>query len=137
MRREEGYMDEYYNNTEWALSVRESGIPDAGMGLYTEEDIPACSYIGTYEGVLTKDTNMLSSYSFEVSPRYFIDAREFPRCYIAMVNDARNSSFTYNCEFRMRNKREIKNRRIELYAITHIPKGSELFANYGDDYWDT
>lgn len=130
-------MDKYYNNTGWALSVRESGIPNAGFGLFADEDIPDCAYIGTYEGVLTKDTSMLSSYSFEVSPRYFIDANDLPRCFIAMVNDARNSPFTYNCEFRMRNKRQIADRRIELYAIKRIPKGTELFANYGDDYWNT
>jgi len=128
-------MDKLYNNTQWKLEVKQSQIPNAGLGVYALEIIPPESIIGYYEGTLSNDINMLSSYSFEVSPRYFIDAHQYPRCYIAMVNDARNSSHEYNCEFRMEHRWRIKERKIVLYSIKEIPPNNELFANYGDDYW--
>lgn len=126
----------FYNNTHWDLKVGKSGIPNAGQGLFTNQDISQNTLIGYYEGLVTRDNKKLSLYSFEISPRYFIDAQAFPRCYLAMVNDARNSDFQYNCEFRMENHRDVKKRKIALYSIKDINKGSELFANYGDDYWN-
>jgi len=128
-------MEDYYNNTQWKLKVKNSNIKKAGKGVFAKEDIPKESLIGLYEGEITKDSNKLSLYSFEISPRYFIDAKDFPRCIIAMINDARNSTFEYNCEFRMDDHKNIKKRKIYLYAIKDIIKGTELFANYGDDYW--
>lgn len=129
-------MPKFYNNTPWDLEVRDSGIPKAGQGLFANQDIPANTLIGYYEGLITRDNNKLSLYSFEISPRYFIDASAFPRCYLAMVNDARNSDFEYNCEFRMESHRDVKKRKIVLYSIKPINKGTELFANYGNDYWN-
>lgn len=125
----------YYNNTKFILEVKDSLIPGAGLGLFTCQDIPADVLIGQYEGTLSNNVEDLTPYSFEVSPRYFIDAHAYPRCYIAMVNDARNSSHHYNCEFRMEYYKNINKRKILLYSIRDIKKGSELFANYGDDYW--
>jgi SET domain-containing protein len=130
-------MDELYNNTTWSLEVRESGIHEAGRGLFTLEDIPKDVFIGYYEGTITRDPKKLSLYSFEISPKYVIDALAYPRCYLAMVNDARNSKFKYNCEFRMESHKSVKKRKIALYSTKKILKGSELFANYGDDYWNT
>lgn len=129
-------MEKYYNNTQWKLEVKPSQIPNAGMGLYTLETIPPESIIGYYHGVTTRDTKLLSPYSFEISPRYFVDALQHPRCFIAMVNDAHNSPHEYNCEFRMESHRKIKQRKIVLYSIKEIPPNTELFANYGSDYWN-
>jgi SET domain-containing protein len=129
-------MDSFYNNTLFKMDVRPSQIKAAGLGLYALEVIPPDALIGYYEGVLTRDASLLSPYSFEVSPRYFIDAQRYPRCYIAMVNDARNSEHEYNCEFRMESYREIKKRKIVLYSIKEIQPNTELFANYGEDYWN-
>jgi len=35
----------------------------------------------------------------------------------------------------MDDHKNIKKRKIYLYTIKDIIKGTELFANYGDDYW--
>ena len=54
-----------------------------------------------------------------------------------MINDAHNSSFENNCEFRLINKKKVFDRKICLYTIKDIKKGEELFASYGEDYWLT
>ena len=37
------------------FSVRQSSIPDAGLGVFAETYIPEGTRIGPYDGVLTKD----------------------------------------------------------------------------------
>lgn len=127
----------YYNNTNFILDIKPSNIPDAGKGLYSIENIPKETLIGYYKGDVLYGTNKISDYSFEISKKYYIDAHDFPRCYIAMVNDATNSQFENNCEFRIiENKKKINNK-ICLYTIKDIKKGDELFASYGEEYWTT
>lgn len=132
---------EYYNNTTVALIVRPSNIKNAGLGLFTLESIDSNKLIGYYEGTLKSNSNYISDYSFELSSRYFIDADTNPRCNIAMVNDAYNSPYKYNCEFRMiyydhnKKKLPVKDRKIALYSICEIDQHDELFANYGSEYW--
>jgi SET domain-containing protein len=54
-----------------------------------------------------------------------------------MINDAKNSQFENNCEFRIIEHKIKKNSKICLYSIKDIKKGNELFASYGDEYWTT
>lgn len=121
----------YYNNTNFILDIRPSKIKNAGNGLFVFENIPSKTLIGYYDGEILSGNNNISDYSFQISKKYFIDAKEFPRCYIAMINDAINSQFVNNCEFR-KNKNKIC-----LYTIKDLKKGDELFASYGEDYWKT
>lgn len=122
----------YYNNTNFILDIRPSKIKNAGNGLFVFENIPSETLIGYYDGEILSGNNNISDYSFQISKKYFIDAKEFPRCYIAMINDAINSQFVNNCEFR-----KTKNNKICLYTIKDLKKGDELFASYGEDYWTT
>ena len=130
----------YYNNTKYKLFIGKSKIPNAGLGLFTAENIPADTFIGYYEGEIVKDDNV-TDYSFELSKKYFIDATKFPRSYIAMVNDSYKSNFIDNCEFRMiyydSNNKVIPptKRKIALYSTRKIKKLEELFASYGEEYW--
>lgn len=127
----------FYNNTNFILNVKKSNIKNAGNGLYSVQNIPKDTMIGFYKGNILFGNNKITDYSFEISPKYFIDASEFPRCYIAMINDAQNSQFVNNCEFRMIENKIKKNNKICLYSIKDIKKGDELFASYGEEYWKT
>lgn len=132
-----------YNNTKHLLYLKKSNIPNAGLGVFTLKKIPAETLIGYYEGTLYKGNNNVTDYSFELSKQYYLDASEYPRCYIAMINDSYGSKYNNNCEFRMiyydHNKKLLppKKRKIALYSIKTIYKNEELMANYGDEYWTT
>lgn len=127
----------FYNNTQFILDIKPSNIKNGGNGLFSLQNIPNETMIGYYIGDILSDNNKVTDYSFEISKKYFIDAKEFPRCYIAMINDAKNSQFVNNCEFRIIEKKIKKNNKICLYSIKDINKCDELFASYGDEYWTT
>ena len=127
----------FYNNTQFILDIKPSNIKNGGNGLFSLQNIPNETMIGYYKGDILSGNNKVTDYSFQISKKYFIDAKEFPRCYIAMINDAKNSQFVNNCEFRIIEKKIKKNNRICLYSIKDIKKYDELFASYGDEYWTT
>jgi len=127
----------YYNNTKFILDIKPSNIKNSGNGLFSLQNIPNETMIGYYIGDILSGNNKVTNYSFQISKKYFIDAKEFPRCYIAMINDAKNSQFVNNCEFRIIEKKLKKNYKICLYSIKDIKKSDELFASYGDEYWTT
>ena len=127
----------YYNNTKFILDIKPSNIKNSGNGLFSLQNIPNETMIGYYIGDILYGNNKVTDYSFQISKKYFIDAKEFPRCYIAMINDAKNSQFVNNCEFRIIEKKLKKNNKICLYSIKDIKRSDELFASYGDEYWTT
>ena len=127
----------YYNNTKFILDIKPSNIKNGGNGLFSLQNIPNETMIGYYIGDVLSGNNKVTDYSFQISKKYFIDAKEFPRCYIAMINDAKNSQFVNNCEFRIIEKKIKKNNKICLYSIKDIKRYDELFASYGDEYWTT
>ena len=127
----------YYNNTKFILDIKPSNIKNGGNGLFSLQNIPNETMIGYYVGDILSGNNKVTDYSFQISKKYFIDAKEFPRCFIAMINDAKNSQFVNNCEFRIIEKKIKKNNKICLYSIKDIKRCDELFASYGDEYWTT
>ena len=117
----------YWNNTQLLLSVEPSKISEAGLGIYTYENIKKGQHIGFYEGRLKKEgKECVGDYSFTLSKVWYLDAYSFPRAYTAMINDSHNSNFTVNCEFIKvmydddGNKYNVKDRKIELRAIRDI-----------------
>lgn len=133
----------YWNNTKLILNVEPSNILNAGNGIFTYQHIPKETLIGYYDGILKKDDgSCVGDYSFSLNKSWYVDARTFPRSYIAMINDAHGSKFKNNCEFRLEvidplteKKRKPHERKITLWSIKDIKSGTELFADYGSDYW--
>jgi len=132
----------FWNNTKLILDVYPSKIPNAGNGIFTYKYIPKETLIGYYDGELKKDDgSCVGDYSFSLNRQWYVDARKYPRSYIAMINDAHGTEYDYNCEFRMENedetgkKRKPQDRKITLWSIKNIKAGSELYADYGKDYW--
>ena len=125
-------QDNYYNNSIFELKIDKSYIEDAGLGVFAEENIPKNSFIGFYEGENIDYHPDNTDYFFVINDYNGIDAYKYPRCYMAMLNDARKSYNNYNCEFRI----DDKNLLVEVWSIKNIMKGEELFIYYGSDYWN-
>jgi hypothetical protein len=120
--------EEYYHNSKYNLKIHNSNIKLAGKGVFTEEPIPINSFIDFYTGDSYYNVKC-GMYFVEISDIYGINAIAFPRCYMAMINDAYNSQYTNNCEIR------IENDNIEIWSLRNIEKGEELFFSYGNEYW--
>lgn len=131
----------YINTTDLRLEIKESNIKNAGNGVFTKEFIPKDSRIGFYEGIVSNDERLITDYTFTLSDKWFVDGFHYPRSYIAMVNDPFDGTFEYNCEFDVQHvtksgkQLRFKDRRVFLKAIKDIEPGEELYASYGDDYW--
>jgi hypothetical protein len=117
----------YFHHSAFSLVIKDSLIPNAGLGVYTLESIPHGSCIDNYVGMKCKYP--LSFYFIECDENGGIDAGTYPRCYMAMLNDVYQSEYKVNCEFR------IKDSIVSVYAIRDICAGEELFVSYGDEYW--
>jgi SET domain-containing protein len=140
----------YVYNSSYQLLIASSQIPNAGLGVFTREDISAGSMIDEYTGTVYS-SKCTSSYVFEVRPDYYIDAQDLPRCYMAMLNDcsyiprratrrkkhpdayydAKGQKLVINCEFVVNEATG----RVFIHSLTDISAGAELFVSYGNDYW--
>jgi hypothetical protein len=121
--------EEYFHNSRCNLSIRNSNIKFAGKGVFTEDCIPSNTFIDLYLGNICFYARC-GSYFVEIDETSGINAISFPRCYMAMINDAHNSQFSNNCEIRI----NVGN--VEVWSIQTIEQGRELFMSYGDDFWN-
>ncbi len=121
----------YYHNSVFKLEIRDSAIKEAGQGVYTLEDIAKDTlidyYLGTYQSIPT------SRYYLQIKDGLGIDAGNYPRCYMGMLNDSFNSNFQNNCTFVINES----NNTVSVQSIRDIKAGEELFVSYGDSYWNT
>lgn len=121
---------EYVYNSAYSLEVKPSRITNGGLGVFTMEEIPANVALGEYCGEKRhKSEPTDGSYSLSLESDYYIDAFEYPRCVLAMINDSRFSEYGYNCAF------EVGTERAEVWSTKAIACGEELYLDYGDDYW--
>ncbi len=146
----------YYHNSPYNLYLAKSQIPDAGLGVFTKDFIPAGTYIDEYYGDVYS-FNPGGFYVLEVKADYYIDATNYPRCYMGMINDCEfiakkiikkkkrkinitpdayydknNNKLVINCKF-IKNPEEEKT---YVFSISDITSDSELFISYGPNYWN-
>ena len=151
----ENIFGPYYYNSPFKLRLAPSQVPNAGLGVFACEDIPAGSRIDEYTGEVLS-SNPISNYALEVRDDCFIDARDFPRCYMAMINDCSyiarrvirrkkrwvnitpdayygtdGRQLIINCEFVV----DKPVGRGFIHSLVDIPAGAELFVEYGPAYW--
>ena len=122
---------EYIFNACYDLYLQPSQILCAGLGVFTRVFIPKDQLIGNYIGQI-KHNNSIScgmSYSVCLNSEYYIDAFDYPRTILAMINDARFSNFTNNCVL------ITYSHTADIWTVKDIEMNSELFFDYGDDYW--
>lgn len=134
---------EYYNNGEYDLYVAPSILKDAGMGLFTREEIEKDTIIGYYSGEIKSVDSMPyhHAYRFELNERYYIDGYLNPRCMMAMINDSRFSLNDHNCDFHLNYNPEtispnaFHDQLVSIITLRYISPNEELFIDYGPDYW--
>ena len=146
----------YFHNSTFHLYLADSQIPDAGLGVFTKDFIPAGTYIDEYCGEIYS-FHPGGSYVFEFDSNYYIDANNYPRCYMAMINDCEyiakktirkknrkidvtpnayydkyDNKLVVNCE----TIKKIEDKKIIVVSVMNIEPDSELFMSYGYDYWN-
>jgi SET domain-containing protein len=128
------------NVAERNLIVKESSLPGAGKGLFTEEFIEKGGCIIEYKGTVTTWKNVdhddgKNAYVFYVNRNHVTDAKDHPDELARYVNDAKGlkqvKGITNNAEYL------VVKRRIFIHATKNIAAGSEIFVGYGKGYWDT
>jgi hypothetical protein len=138
---EEAIEANFYNDGSFNLYITHSQLPDAGLGVYTEDYIPEDTIIGEYKGEIVKSYNLeTNDYFYELVEAdeangvmgVGIDSSKLPRCYMAMLNDAQFSkSFSNNCVF----EGDIDENKVYVVSTRDIEPEEELFVSYGEGYW--
>lgn len=125
---------------ELKLVVKESTLPGAGKGLFTEEFIAKETCIIEYKGTISTWKNVKhddgnNAYVFFVNHRHVVDACDHLHELGRYINDAKGlrqtKGLTNNARY------EVIKKRIFIYATKNIPAGAEIFVGYGKEYWDT
>ena len=121
------------------LYLSKSKIPGAGIGLFTNIDIPKGKLILEYKGrlVLWKDvkhTDGYNAYLFKLNRKYAIDAKKYLKSLGRYANDARGFSKITG----LRNNSEYVTKKNKCYikSIRKIHRGEEILVPYGKAYWD-
>jgi uncharacterized protein len=123
---------------EKSLYVKKSTIPNSGKGLFTKVFIPKGTLIVEYKGRRTiwkevKDEDGKNGYIFFISRNNVIDALPWKSALARYANDARGlvkiKGVTNNADY------IVDDGRAYIESKRDIPAGSEIFVDYGKDYW--
>lgn len=120
------------------LFVKKSTIPNSGKGLFTKRFIPKGTRIVEYKGIISKwkdvkDEDGKNGYIFFVNRNHVINALPTKWALARYANDARGLSkikgLTNNCDY------VSEGTKAYIESKKDIPAGSEIFVDYGKDYW--
>ncbi len=120
------------------LFVKTSTIPNSGKGLFTKVLIPKGTRIIEYKGKISiwkdvKHEDGRNGYIFYVNRNHVINALPTLNALARYANDARGigrvKGILNNCEY------ITEGTRAYIEAKRDIPAKSELFVDYGADYW--
>ena len=120
------------------LYVKKSTLPNAGKGLFTKVFIPKGERIVEYKGKITtwkdvKDDDGKNGYIFYVKRYHVIDALPTKKPLARYANDARGltriKGITNNCDY------ITDGLKAYIESKKNIEAGSEIFVDYGPDYW--
>ena len=121
------------------LYIKKSMLPDAGMGLFTKTFIPKGTRIVEYKGRISnwkelEEKEWSNGYIFYVTRNHVINARPYKKSLARYANDAKG----------LHKVRGVRNnalyatsgRRVFIDTKADIDAGSEIFVDYGKEYWD-
>ncbi|MEO8088655.1 MAG: SET domain-containing protein [Bacteroidota bacterium] len=121
------------------LYLKKSGLPNAGKGLFTKQEIPKGTVIVEYKGRIytwdqIKHEDGTNAYLYYVNSKRVINARHNLKALARYANDAKGWSRTAG----LRNNSEYieKNKRCFIKCTRRILKGGEIFVGYGREYWE-
>ncbi len=121
------------------IHIKKSTLPGAGKGLFTKVFIPNGTRIVEYKGeILTwKDVGKMpddrNGYVFYVNSKHVIDAWNHKNALGRYANDAKGitriEGLKSNSEY------IVDKKRCFITATRDIAAGSEIFVEYGAEYW--
>jgi hypothetical protein len=120
------------------LFVKKSTIPNAGKGLFTKKFIPKGVHIVEYKGKIStwkevKHEDGKNGYIFYVNRNHVINGLPNKKALARYANDARGltriKGVINNCEY------AVEGVKAYIESKKDIPAGSEIFVDYGTDYW--
>jgi SET domain-containing protein len=120
------------------LYVKQSTIPNSGKGLFTKKFIPKGTRIVEYKGRISKwkdvkDEDGKNGYIFYVTRNHVIDAKRTLSALARYANDAKGLTkvpgIINNCDY------VTDGLKAYIESKKDIPAGSEIFVDYGKDYW--
>ncbi|CAC5377323.1 PRDM7_9 [Mytilus coruscus] len=116
------------------LSVKESRIPNAGLGVFADKTFPQRSRFGPYEGEVTTDPDKAHStgYAWQIyddgTTNHYIDANNKTKSnWMRYVNCARNEDEQNLIAYQYKGQ-------IFYRSFKDILQGTELLVWYGQDY---
>jgi SET domain-containing protein len=125
------------------LYVKESTIPGAGLGLFTDAPIRKGEIIVAYEGEKitwaecirrNEAQEGMNPYFFYISKNNCIDAQHTPEALGRYANDAKGyiriAGLKNNAEYQVIKKKPY------IVAKRNIKAGEEILVSYGKEYWD-
>ena len=123
--------------SESGLRIKQSSIPNAGLGLYAARDLPAGTRIDyTGDRVLLRTDKDGGAYFLQLSRATAIDAARTNCGYGRWVNDPRGSAASANAEFVIHTPRGPYRARIGCVRTLRLIKGGEeICVSYGAAYW--
>jgi SET domain-containing protein len=120
------------------LFVKKSTIPNSGKGLFTKKFIPKGTRIVEYKGRIStwkdvKDEDGKNGYIFYINRNHVINALPHKSALARYANDARGlvkvKGLVNNCDY------IADGLKAYIESKKDIPAGSEIFVDYGKDYW--
>ncbi len=124
------------------LFIKESTIPGAGKGLFTDTEIQRGEIVTEYTGDIRTwkecqkrfdEDEKKGAYFYYINRNYVIDAYEDVDSLARYANDAAGPSgikgITNNCVYEERGKR------VFIVSIRKIKAGAEVLVTYGAQYW--
>ena len=120
----------------------------AGMGVFAARDFRegevVCLYTGTcYKSVEGNDSHYLLEsrwWNGKSWEKWFLDGSDRDNASGRYINDSRFSEYHNNVGYATSIQGEqheiVRKWFVNVKAIEDIPKGTELFADYGDAYWE-
>ena len=126
----------FHSNVLYNVVVKKSGIPGAGMGLWVgDRAIEKNGLIACYgtdripkQRASVAEAKGRTEYLF-CEGAWCWDARRKDSSIVRFANDAHGTAHKTNAVFVMRGGVPW------IKATRRIPPGSEIFADYGPDYW--
>ncbi|MEJ7643687.1 MAG: SET domain-containing protein-lysine N-methyltransferase [Chryseolinea sp.] len=120
------------------LYVKKSTLPDAGKGLFTRKAIPKGTRIVEYKGKRSKwkdvkDEDGKNGYIFYINRNNVINALPVKTALARYANDARGlvriTGLVNNADY------VVDGLKAFIETKRDIPANSEIFVDYGPDYW--
>ena len=120
------------------LYVKKSQLPKAGKGLFTRIFIPKGTLIVEYKGRRCKWKEVKdehdNGYIFHINNNKVINALPYKKALARYANDARGlgrvKGLNNNSWY------VIDGDKVYIESKKDIPAGSEIFVDYGKEYWD-